>query len=404
MTCWSGCGGGSKPRPPWWGCCRWGGAGGRASLGRGGADCSQARATTTRWMGEPTLSTPLRSTPCYSLLSSVFLAGLLPPGAGPARRRGGRGRIRRVRRGCRGSSRHGDGGSSRGAAAQAGGGLELLAFPGAASKLNRINAVPPSSSSSQLGPAAPAPAVVPSPQEREEDEQRCHRHSAGRAGAAPLVGLARVAEAEVCIVGEQAGGCIPPSRGHAPRSCARTCTCRLGQADVRVLDASWYMPAQKASRRLAACVTAHTPALTRCKRNYVQACTRTHARTHACAHARSSMCTRTRTCTLTHACVHAQARAHAHVHTHTHSHAQRDGLAEFRAKRIPGASFFPIDDVADPSTSLPHMLPSEESFAGGLSTASLFSRLCLMALHWAARPRPTLLSDGPNTPLPNTAA
>ena len=41
----------------------------------------------------------------------------------------------------------------------------------------------------------------------------------------------------------------------------------------------------------------------------------------------------------------------------------RDARAEFRAGHIPGAQFFDIDAVADPSTDLPHMLPKPEVFA-----------------------------------------
>src|SRR6266446_3801491 len=37
--------------------------------------------------------------------------------------------------------------------------------------------------------------------------------------------------------------------------------------------------------------------------------------------------------------------------------------AEFDAGHIPGAVFFDIDDVAEPGTSLPHMIPSAERFA-----------------------------------------
>ena len=36
---------------------------------------------------------------------------------------------------------------------------------------------------------------------------------------------------------------------------------------------------------------------------------------------------------------------------------------EFRASRIPGSRFFDMDRVSDPSTDLPHMLPSEGAFA-----------------------------------------
>ncbi|MBG0798402.1 3-mercaptopyruvate sulfurtransferase [Methylocystis sp. L43] len=41
----------------------------------------------------------------------------------------------------------------------------------------------------------------------------------------------------------------------------------------------------------------------------------------------------------------------------------RDAHAEFLAGHIPGAQFFDIDAVADPSTDLPHMLPKPEVFA-----------------------------------------
>jgi thiosulfate/3-mercaptopyruvate sulfurtransferase len=51
----------------------------------------------------------------------------------------------------------------------------------------------------------------------------------------------------------------------------------------------------------------------------------------------------------------------------------RDNGAEFLAGHIPGAVFFDIDEIADKSTSLPHMFPSESKFAeavGGLGIAS----------------------------------
>ncbi len=41
----------------------------------------------------------------------------------------------------------------------------------------------------------------------------------------------------------------------------------------------------------------------------------------------------------------------------------RDALAEFQADHIPGAVFFDIDAIADPTTNLPHMLPSPDAFA-----------------------------------------
>ncbi len=41
----------------------------------------------------------------------------------------------------------------------------------------------------------------------------------------------------------------------------------------------------------------------------------------------------------------------------------RDARAEFEAGHLPGAVFFDIDDIADGSNPLPHMLPSAEKFA-----------------------------------------
>ena len=45
----------------------------------------------------------------------------------------------------------------------------------------------------------------------------------------------------------------------------------------------------------------------------------------------------------------------------------RNGNAEFLEKHIPGALRFDIDDIADPDTSLSHMLPGAELFAAKLS-------------------------------------
>lgn len=42
---------------------------------------------------------------------------------------------------------------------------------------------------------------------------------------------------------------------------------------------------------------------------------------------------------------------------------KRDGKAEYAASHIPGAVYFDIDEVADSTSSLPHMLPSPEVFA-----------------------------------------
>lgn len=41
----------------------------------------------------------------------------------------------------------------------------------------------------------------------------------------------------------------------------------------------------------------------------------------------------------------------------------RDGEAEYKVHRIPGAIYFDIDKIADPDTDLPHMLPHPEVFA-----------------------------------------
>src|SRR5688500_3068241 len=52
---------------------------------------------------------------------------------------------------------------------------------------------------------------------------------------------------------------------------------------------------------------------------------------------------------------------------------ERDARAEFAEAHVPGAVFFDIDQIADRSTSLPHMLPTPEAFAdavGGLGIGS----------------------------------
>jgi thiosulfate/3-mercaptopyruvate sulfurtransferase len=43
--------------------------------------------------------------------------------------------------------------------------------------------------------------------------------------------------------------------------------------------------------------------------------------------------------------------------------AKRDARAEYRAAHIPGAVFFDIDEIADHSSGLPHMLPTPQAFA-----------------------------------------
>ncbi|MSP52465.1 MAG: 3-mercaptopyruvate sulfurtransferase [Alphaproteobacteria bacterium] len=46
----------------------------------------------------------------------------------------------------------------------------------------------------------------------------------------------------------------------------------------------------------------------------------------------------------------------------------RNAKAEYAARRIPGARFFDIDAIADLSTPLPHMLPSERDFAAAATS------------------------------------
>ncbi len=49
----------------------------------------------------------------------------------------------------------------------------------------------------------------------------------------------------------------------------------------------------------------------------------------------------------------------------------RDPEAEYRARHIPGAVFFDIDEIADTDSSLPHMLPSTEKFSVRVSKLGL---------------------------------
>ena len=41
----------------------------------------------------------------------------------------------------------------------------------------------------------------------------------------------------------------------------------------------------------------------------------------------------------------------------------KDGKAEFLKAHIPGARYFDIDEIADPDTDLPHMVPTPGRFA-----------------------------------------
>lgn len=52
---------------------------------------------------------------------------------------------------------------------------------------------------------------------------------------------------------------------------------------------------------------------------------------------------------------------------------RRDGATEFELGHIPGSAFFSIDGIADPDSTLPHMVPTAEAFAaavGGLGVGA----------------------------------
>jgi len=53
--------------------------------------------------------------------------------------------------------------------------------------------------------------------------------------------------------------------------------------------------------------------------------------------------------------------------------AQRDPKGECAAKRIPGAQFFDIDEISDPDSPLPHMLPTAESFKASVEALGVGS-------------------------------
>ncbi|XP_019183172.1 PREDICTED: thiosulfate/3-mercaptopyruvate sulfurtransferase 2 [Ipomoea nil] len=50
---------------------------------------------------------------------------------------------------------------------------------------------------------------------------------------------------------------------------------------------------------------------------------------------------------------------------------QRNPLQEYQVAHIPGALFFDLDGIADRTTNLPHMLPSEEAFAAAVSALGI---------------------------------
>lgn len=51
--------------------------------------------------------------------------------------------------------------------------------------------------------------------------------------------------------------------------------------------------------------------------------------------------------------------------------AGRSGRAEFLERHIPGAVFFDVDAIADPSSGLPHMLPSPQAFADAVGALAI---------------------------------
>jgi thiosulfate/3-mercaptopyruvate sulfurtransferase len=58
--------------------------------------------------------------------------------------------------------------------------------------------------------------------------------------------------------------------------------------------------------------------------------------------------------------------------------AGRDARAEYLAGHIPGAVFFPIDEIADKSTDLPHMLPSPREFAQAVSALGISETMTII--------------------------
>eukprot|EP00897_Mesotaenium_endlicherianum_P006268 jgi/Mesen1/566/ME000107S10805 len=52
---------------------------------------------------------------------------------------------------------------------------------------------------------------------------------------------------------------------------------------------------------------------------------------------------------------------------------KRDTFSEYQAARIPGAIFFDLNRLSDPTSDLPHMLPTEQAFAAAASALGLAS-------------------------------
>ena len=53
----------------------------------------------------------------------------------------------------------------------------------------------------------------------------------------------------------------------------------------------------------------------------------------------------------------------------------QDGRKEFAAAHIPGARYFDIDEVADPDSDLPHMVPGAARFAKLMAALGRVQRL-----------------------------
>jgi thiosulfate/3-mercaptopyruvate sulfurtransferase len=59
--------------------------------------------------------------------------------------------------------------------------------------------------------------------------------------------------------------------------------------------------------------------------------------------------------------------------------AKRDAKAEYLAEHIPGALFFSIDEIADETSSLPHMLPSSTKFASRMKKMGIGDGMRIIA-------------------------
>jgi thiosulfate/3-mercaptopyruvate sulfurtransferase len=49
----------------------------------------------------------------------------------------------------------------------------------------------------------------------------------------------------------------------------------------------------------------------------------------------------------------------------------RDARGEYEAERIPGAVFMDLDEIVDPASALPHMLPPQAKFASRMQSLGL---------------------------------